>query len=122
MGLKISADARRIAQHLGRGDREFLPGTQEHLDAPRQRARADFRALQIRQNRERLLQPYAASRNIVMFCACSSWLPCEKFSRATSIPASISLRIIRGVRVAGPMVQTILEWREFITRLTSHRL
>src|SRR5271165_7473972 len=31
------------------------------------------------------------------------------------MPASISLRIILGVRVTGPMVQTILECREIIS-------
>jgi hypothetical protein len=56
----------------------------------------------------------AASRNIAKLCACSSCVPCEKFSRATSIPASINFRIIRGERVAGPMVQTIFECREII--------
>src|SRR5208337_3853062 len=30
------------------------------------------------------------------------------------MPASSSLRIMRGDRVAGPMVQTILEWRGFM--------
>src|SRR5208283_1062925 len=56
----------------------------------------------------------AASRNIAKLCACSAGVPCEKFSRATSMPASSSLRIMRGDRVAGPMVHTILEWRGFI--------
>src|SRR5208283_370065 len=56
----------------------------------------------------------AASRNIAMLCACSACVPCEKFSRATSMPASRSLRIMWGERVAGPMVQTILEWRGFM--------
>src|SRR5208282_2241132 len=56
----------------------------------------------------------AASRNIAKLCACSACVPCEKFSRATSMPASKSLWIMRGERVAGPMVQTIFEWRGFI--------
>ena len=39
---------------------------------------------------------------------CSSSVPCEKFRRATSMPAStISLRVA-GAEQAGPMVQTIL--------------
>src|SRR6476660_2943064 len=49
-----------------------------------------------------------------MFFACSSWVPCEKLSRATSIPASIKRSIIRGEQLAGPMVHTILEWRKFM--------
>src|ERR1700693_3826117 len=53
-------------------------------------------------------------------CACSSCVPCEKFRRATSIPACINLRIMRGVRVDGPMVQTIFEWREFIAATLSY--
>src|SRR5271157_4155563 len=56
----------------------------------------------------------AASRSIAKLCACSVWVPWEKFNRATSMPASSSLRIMRGERVAGPIVHTILEWREFI--------
>src|SRR6516165_7997633 len=51
---------------------------------------------------------------MTILCACSWWVPWEKFRRATSIPAAMSLRIMRGERVAGPMVQTILECREFI--------
>jgi hypothetical protein len=58
----------------------------------------------------------AASRNMEMLCACSSWVPCEKFSLATSIPASNNFRIMRGEHVAGPMVQTILECREIIAK------
>ena len=43
-----------------------------------------------------------------MTAACSSWVPCEKFSRATSIPASTSRASTSGEREAGPIVQTIL--------------
>src|SRR5271157_678087 len=56
----------------------------------------------------------AASRSIAKLCACSACVPWEKFNRATSMPASSSLRIMRGERVAGPIVHTILEWRDFI--------
>ena len=38
---------------------------------------------------------------------CDSKSPCEKFSRATFIPASTSCRITSGDSEAGPMVQTI---------------
>ena len=51
----------------------------------------------------------AAIRSIEMFFACSSCVPCEKLSRATSIPALNRRSIIRGERLAGPIVQTILE-------------
>src|SRR5687767_14512389 len=44
---------------------------------------------------------------------CHSCEPCEKFSRATSIPAWASCRNCSGAAEAGPMVQTIL------VRLTS---
>ena len=43
--------------------------------------------------------------------ACSSCVPCEKLSRATSIPASIRSPIALTSSVAGPNVQTILAWR-----------
>ena len=39
--------------------------------------------------------------------ACSSCEPCEKFSRATSMPAAASSKIVSGSFVAGPSVQTI---------------
>src|SRR5882724_443523 len=55
-----------------------------------------------------------AARSVEMFFACSSCVPCEKLSRATSIPASSKRSIIRGERLAGPMVQTIFEWRKFM--------
>src|SRR5690349_20253311 len=42
---------------------------------------------------------------------CSSCVPCEKLSRATSIPARINWSMIAGVRLAGPRVQTILARR-----------
>ena len=38
---------------------------------------------------------------------CSSCVPCEKFSLATFIPASISFRSTSSLSVAGPSVQTI---------------
>jgi hypothetical protein len=44
-----------------------------------------------------------------MFFACSSCVPCEKLSRATSIPALNKRSIIRGELLAGPIVHTILE-------------
>src|SRR4051794_9827571 len=50
----------------------------------------------------------AASRTRWATSACSSALPWEKFSRATSIPASTMRTSISGSRDAGPMVATIL--------------
>ena len=50
----------------------------------------------------------AAARTRSAFSACSSRLPCEKFSRATSIPASTIRTSVSGSRDAGPMVATIL--------------
>jgi hypothetical protein len=40
--------------------------------------------------------------------ACSSCVPCEKLSRKTLTPASISCRNAAGLREAGPIVATIL--------------
>ena len=37
-----------------------------------------------------------------------SWVPCEKFRRATFMPLRTSLVSISTLLVAGPMVQTIL--------------
>ena len=43
-----------------------------------------------------------------MTAACSPWVPCEKFRRATSIPASARRARVSGDREEGPIVQTIL--------------
>ena len=53
----------------------------------------------------------AAERSVAMLCAWSAWEPWEKFKRATSMPASSKRSMTRGERLAGPMVQTILECR-----------
>src|SRR3954469_24694758 len=58
----------------------------------------------------------AALRIRSMVSACSRRVPCEKLSRATSIPASIILSRTSGSREAGPMVATILVRRNL--RLT----
>src|SRR5689334_12475260 len=51
----------------------------------------------------------AASRRMSwMVAACSSCVPCEKFTRATSMPLSISARNTSSERDAGPIVATIL--------------
>src|SRR5438876_1742168 len=50
----------------------------------------------------------AASRIRLIACACSEGVPCEKFNRATSIPARMSRASISGDSDAGPMVATIL--------------
>src|SRR3989441_6460484 len=50
-------------------------------------------------------QSVSPSRRARMTAACSSWVPWEKFNRATSMPASTSLRRVAGFRLAGPMVQ-----------------
>ena len=46
-----------------------------------------------------------AARSNDMFFTCSSCVPCEKLSRATSIPACSKRSIILGERLAGPIVQ-----------------
>src|SRR5438309_9415957 len=51
---------------------------------------------------------WAAFRIRWAFSAWSSRLPCEKFSRATSIPASTIRFRVSTSRDAGPMVATIL--------------
>ena len=48
-----------------------------------------------------------ASRKRSMRAACSSCDPCEKLSRATSIPAASSSRRVRPSSTAGPSVHTI---------------
>ena len=50
---------------------------------------------------------FAASRTRDAVSACSSAVPCEKFSRATSMPASIMRTSTSGSREAGPIVATI---------------
>ncbi len=52
-----------------------------------------------------------ASRTRVYARLWSAWDPWLKFSRATSMPASTSLRTFFGEEVAGPRVQTILALR-----------
>src|SRR5205823_5815400 len=49
----------------------------------------------------------AASRIRLMACACSEGVPCEKFNRATFIPAQMSRVSISGDSEAGPIVATI---------------
>ncbi|OQA06264.1 MAG: hypothetical protein BWY65_02230 [Firmicutes bacterium ADurb.Bin373] len=50
----------------------------------------------------------AACRIASIFRLCSSCVPCEKFRRATFIPASINFFKIFTLSLAGPIVQTIL--------------
>src|SRR5690606_28238999 len=52
---------------------------------------------------------------------CSSQVPCEKLRRATSMPASIKLRIPVADSAAGPMVQTIFTRRTAMLRPACHR-
>src|SRR5262245_5009260 len=53
----------------------------------------------------------SASRTRRARSACSSRLPCERLSRAASMPASTSARTPSAVPVAGPMVATIFVLR-----------
>ena len=48
----------------------------------------------------------ASWRTRAMVYACDSCVPCEKLTRATLSPASISAPIDSAVEVAGPSVQT----------------
>src|SRR5437867_4934524 len=50
----------------------------------------------------------AASPIRLIACACSEGVPCEKFNRATFIPARMSRVSISGDSEAGPIVATIL--------------
>ena len=59
----------------------------------------------------------AAARIQAMLRRCSSCVPCEKFNRATFMPARISASIIVGLFVAGPRVQTIFVRRIMCTIL-----
>ncbi|SIN59029.1 Uncharacterised protein [Mycobacteroides abscessus subsp. abscessus] len=47
-------------------------------------------------------------RIVSILALCSAWSPCEKFKRATFIPALISFSSISSDSDAGPIVQTIL--------------
>src|ERR1700676_2745923 len=46
-------------------------------------------------------------RTASMVAACSAWVPCEKLSRATFVPAATMARNTLGSRDAGPIVATI---------------
>ena len=56
----------------------------------------------------------AALRTRSATSACSSALPCEKFSRATSMPAATMRTRTSGSRDAGPMVATIFVRRTWL--------
>src|SRR3954452_5108895 len=64
----------------------------------------------------------AASRTRATFSACSSSEPCEKFNRATSMPASTMRASTSGLRDAGPMVATIFVRRMGAGRYSGSRL
>ena len=53
----------------------------------------------------------AALRTRWAVSACCSAVPCEKFSRATSMPAATIRSSVLGSREAGPIVATIFVWR-----------
>ena len=63
----------------------------------------------------------AAARIRSAFSAWSSRLPCEKFSRATSTPASIIRRRVSGSCEAGPIVATIFVRRMILEATESAR-
>ena len=54
--------------------------------------------------------------------ACSSYLPCEKFRRATSMPAPIICLIMSGELLAGPMVATIFVRRKEVCMRTVKKM
>src|SRR5215831_9530144 len=54
--------------------------------------------------------------------ACSSWLPCEKLRRATSIPRCMSSRIADSELLEGPRVHTIFALREHVPVAGSNTL
>src|SRR5689334_18129022 len=56
-------------------------------------------------------------RMVAMTAAWSAWLPCEKLSRATFMPAAIRAAILSSELVAGPMVQTILVRRKLTSTM-----
>src|SRR5215217_1237027 len=63
----------------------------------------------------------AALRMRSIVSACSRRVPCEKLSRATSIPASIIRTSVSGSREAGPMVATIFVRRNLRLTLLAAR-
>src|SRR5579884_3998120 len=62
-----------------------------------------------------LFSAAATSRIVVISRAFSSWVPCEKFRRATSMPLRIRSRIMDAELLEGPRVQTILALRFVVT-------
>src|SRR5712692_1702027 len=62
-----------------------------------------------------------ASRTRAMVRACSAYVPWEKLSRATSIPARISRSMTCSESLAGPSVHTILALRKLMPSIHSTR-
>ena len=54
-----------------------------------------------------ILFSFSISRIAIIFFKCSSYVPCEKFSLATFMPALTSFKSISFFSLAGPMGQTI---------------
>ena len=69
-------------------------------------ADAELRPLQVGDEGERAAELLSTLAHAARPLACSSCVPCEKLSRATSMPAATSL-IDRGAADAGPIVATI---------------
>ena len=55
-------------------------------------------------------------RMVAITAAWSAWVPCEKFKRATFMPAAIRAAILSSELLAGPMVQTILVRRKLASK------
>src|SRR5262245_13581170 len=67
-------------------------------------------------------QSLSAPRISLIGSACSAWVPCEKLSRATSMPALTSRSSTARLRLAGPMVQTIFALLTSWQSLSGHGL
>ena len=108
-------------QHLadhGRADRELavsgsLLGGDDDLvarlqrDGRRQLADPELRALEVGDHRERAADLPGLRAREPARAACSSWVPCEKFRRAASIPASARASTVSADEETGPSVATI---------------
>ena len=76
-------------------------------DRRRQLADPHLRPLEVGDDRDRTADLASISRTSLFRSACSSCVPCEKFRRAASMPASAMRAVSRGDEEAGPTVATI---------------
>ena len=98
----VSERARRCPCTVRGGQREALARRRAMACAAHEGAEADLRALQVLEDRDRAAPAAPPPRGCARITsACSAWVPCEKFRRATSMPAATSRSSI-GARSTRP--------------------